>query len=52
VTACLPSAFLLCLFFHLEDGGEMFLQNVGLLSAGLEGVISEKKELFNENTVR
>jgi hypothetical protein len=41
-----PSAcYLLHVFFDPEDG-DMFLQNVGCLSNGLRGVISQKTELF------
>jgi hypothetical protein len=29
---CVHAGFLLDLFFDLEDGGDMFLRNVGLLS--------------------
>jgi hypothetical protein len=29
---CFPPAFTIALFFDLEDGGDMFLRNVGSLS--------------------
>jgi hypothetical protein len=38
--------FLLGLFFHPEDVGDMFLRNVGLIFNGLRGVISYIIELF------
>jgi hypothetical protein len=38
--------------FSLEDGGDMFLRNVGLLSKVLHGVISQKVELFITAAVR
>jgi hypothetical protein len=41
----LHSAFLLGLFFDPEDGGNMFIQNVGSLSTDYS-VISKKMEIF------
>jgi hypothetical protein len=34
------------LFFHPEDGGDMFLQNVGLAFTALHYIISQKIEVF------
>jgi hypothetical protein len=40
------SRFLLSLFFDPEGGGDMFLRNVGSLSTGLHGVVSQKTKLL------
>jgi hypothetical protein len=37
---------MLGLFFDPEDGGDMFLRNVGLTFNGLHGVIYQKTVLF------
>jgi hypothetical protein len=37
---------LLGLFFDLEDGGDMFVRNVGWLSTDFPSVIPQKIELF------
>jgi hypothetical protein len=41
---CFHAGFFLSLFFNPEDGGDIFLRNVGL-----HGVISQKMVLFNHN---
>jgi hypothetical protein len=48
VCACylLHASFLLDLFSGPDDGGDMFLRNVGLTFNGLHGVISQKTELL------
>jgi hypothetical protein len=43
--------FSLGLFFHPEDGGDMFLRNVGYFN-GIHGVISQKIVLFITTAVR
>jgi hypothetical protein len=43
---------LLGLFFDPEDGGDIFLRNIGLTFNGLHGVISPKIELFITTAVR
>jgi hypothetical protein len=45
------SGFLLGLFFDPEDGGDMPLRNVGRLSTGLQGIVSQKKELFKKQSI-
>jgi hypothetical protein len=40
------------LLFDREDGGDVFLRNVGWLSAEYTGVISQKIELFVTTAVR
>jgi hypothetical protein len=42
----LHTGFLLGFFFNLEDGGNIFLRNVGWLFNGLLDVISQKKEVL------
>jgi hypothetical protein len=37
---CFHAGFLLSIFFDPEDGGDMFLQNVGLTFNGLHRIIS------------
>jgi hypothetical protein len=43
---CFHSSLLLSLLFEHEDGGDMFLRNVGWLSTGLQGFTPPKTELF------
>jgi hypothetical protein len=46
-TLCLFHAgLLLGLLFNAEDGGDMFLRNIGWLSTNYNGIISQKTELF------
>jgi hypothetical protein len=52
LATCFHAGFLLGLFFDSEDGGDMFLRNIGYLSTGLHGVISLKLELFISTAVR
>jgi hypothetical protein len=42
----LLAGFFLGSLFDPEDGGDMFLQNVGLLSPDLCGIASQKIERF------
>jgi hypothetical protein len=44
--------FFLGLFFDPENGGNILLRNVGLLSNGLHGVVSQKIVLFINTAVR
>jgi hypothetical protein len=46
------TAFLPGLFFDPEDGCDMYRRNVGWLSNGLHGIISQKMELFKRAAVR
>jgi hypothetical protein len=41
----LPAGFLLGLFFDLEDGGDMFLQNVGYFQRTTRHYIPEARTL-------
>jgi hypothetical protein len=54
VTACYVflAGFLLGLLFDPEDGGDIFLRNVGWLSMDKHGVMSHKWKLFMISTVR
>jgi hypothetical protein len=40
LATCFQADFLLGLFFDPEDGGDMFLRNVGLTFNGLHGVMN------------
>jgi hypothetical protein len=40
---CFHAAFLLGLFLHPEDGGDMFLQNVGWLSTDYTALYSKRQ---------
>jgi hypothetical protein len=51
LSTCFHPGFLLGLFFDPEDGGDMFLPNVGCFN-GLHGVISQKIVLFITTAVR
>jgi hypothetical protein len=44
---CYHAGILLVLFYH-EDGGDIFLRNVGLNFDGIHGVISQKIILFRK----
>jgi hypothetical protein len=43
LATCFHVAFLLGLFFNLEDGGNMFLQNVGLLSTNYTALYTRRR---------
>jgi hypothetical protein len=49
---CFHAGILLGLFFDPEDGGDMFLRNVGLLSADYNGPISQKLVLSRDSDLR
>jgi hypothetical protein len=46
------AGFLPVLFFDSQGGDNMFLRNVGWLSNGLHGVISQEIEVFIATAVR
>jgi hypothetical protein len=51
LVTCFHTGFLLGLSFDPENGGNMFLRNVGLTFNGLHGIISQNIVLFSDNLV-
>jgi hypothetical protein len=44
LATCFDSGFLLCLFFYPEDGGDMFLRNVGWLSTDYTALYPRRQD--------